>query len=173
MLLAVYSGREAQIMDEVLKKLGDIGLIPVIKLTTPEQALPLGKALVAGSLPVAEITFRTDAAEDSIRILSHEIPELVVGAGTVLTIDQVDAAADAGARYIVTPGFNPKIVAHCQSIGMPVVPGVNNSSEIGQAIEMGLDVVKFFPAEASGGVDMLKSFAGPFYGKISLFQRAA
>jgi len=167
MLPAVYSGREVQAMDEVLKKLGDIGLIPVVKLTAPEQALPLGKALLAGSLPVAEITFRTDAAEDSIRILSHEIPELIVGAGTVLTIDQVDAAADAGARYIVTPGFNPKIVAHCQSMGMPVAPGVNNPSDIERAIEMGLDVVKFFPAEASGGVDMLKSFAGPFYGKIS------
>ena len=154
-------------MNDVITRLGAIGIIPVVQLKTAEQALPLGKALVAGSLPVAEITFRTDAAEESIRILSRELPELILGAGTVLTIDQVDTAANAGASYIVTPGFNPKVVAYCQKIGIPIAPGVNNPSDIEQAIEMGLDVVKFFPAEASGGVNMLNSLAGPYGEKIS------
>lgn len=154
-------------MHEVLKKLGGIGLIPVIKLDTPDQAMALGKALIAGSLPVAEITFRTDAAEESIRILSRELPELTLGAGTVLTIEQADAAIAAGAKYIVTPGFNPKVVAHCIDRGVPVTPGVTSPSQIEQALEMGLSVLKFFPAEQSGGVAMLKAFAGPYGSKVS------
>ena len=154
-------------MNETLAKLGKIGLIPVIKLDSPAEALPLGKALVAGGLPVAEVTFRTEAAEESIRILANELPELVLGAGTVLTTTQAEAAAAAGARYIVTPGFNPKIVSYCIENGRPVTPGVSSPSQIEQAIEMGLHVAKFFPAEPSGGVDMLKSFAGPYGDKIS------
>lgn len=154
-------------MNEVVAKLGRIGLIPVIKLDSPEEALPLGKALVAGNIPVAEVTFRTDAAEESIRILSKELPELVLGAGTVLTTAQAEAAVEAGASYIVTPGFNPKVVARCQELGVPVTPGVNSPSQIELAIEMGLRVVKFFPAEPSGGVNMLKAFAGPYGDKIS------
>lgn len=154
-------------MNETLAKLGKIGLIPVIKLDSPAEALPLGKALVAGGLPVAEVTFRTEAAEESIRILANELPELVLGAGTVLTTTQAEAAAAAGARYIVTPGFNPKIVSYCIENGIPVTPGVSSPSQIEQAIEMGLHVAKFFPAEPSGGVDMLKSFAGPYGDKIS------
>ena len=110
-------------MNETLAKLGKIGLIPVIKLDSPAEALPLGKALVAGGLPVAEVTFRTDAAEESIKILANELPELVLGAGTVLTTTQADAAAAAGARYVVTPGFNPRVVAHCLEMGLPVTPG--------------------------------------------------
>lgn len=154
-------------MSEIIKKLGLIGLVPVIKLDSPEQALPLGKALLAGSLPVAEVTFRTDAAEESIRILSRELPRLTLGAGTVLTTQQADAAAAAGAKYIVTPGFNPKVVAHCIEKGIPVTPGVTTPSQIEQAMEMGLSVVKFFPAEQSGGIAMLKALAGPYGNKIS------
>ena len=154
-------------MNEVLKKLGDIGLIPVIKLDSPEQALPLGRALLAGNLPVAEVTFRTNAAEKSIKALSTELPELIVGAGTVLTTEQVDTAAAAGAKYIVTPGFNPRIVQHCLDKGVPVTPGVTSPSEIEQALEMGLTVAKFFPAEQAGGIPMLKAFAGPYGNKIS------
>lgn len=154
-------------MNETVKKLGRIGLVPVIKLDTPEQALPLGKALVAGSLPVAEVTFRTDAAEESIKILSRELPDLTLGAGTVLTTEQADAAAAAGAKYIVTPGFNPKVVAHCIAKGIPVTPGVTSPSQIEQALEMGLSVLKFFPAEPSGGAAMLKAFAGPYGNKVS------
>lgn len=154
-------------MNEVLKKLGSIGLIPVIKLNSPEQALPLGRALVAGHLPVAEITFRTEAAEESIRTLAKELPELLVGAGTVLTCEQVDRAAKAGARYVVTPGFNPKVVKHCLDMGIPVTPGTNSPSQIEEAMEYGLEVVKFFPAGASGGPAMLKAFNGPYNGKMS------
>lgn len=154
-------------MSEIIKKLGLIGLVPVIKLDSAEQALPLGNALLAGSLPVAEVTFRTDAAEESIRILSRELPQLTLGAGTVLTTQQADAAAAAGAKYIVTPGFNPKVVAHCIEKGIPVIPGVTTPSQIEQAMEMGLSVVKFFPAEQSGGVAMLKALAGPYGNKIS------
>ncbi len=154
-------------MNATIEKLGRIGLVPVIKLDSPEQALPLGKALVAGGIPVAEVTFRTDAAAESIKILAKELPELILGAGTVLTLEQADAAAEAGAKYIVTPGFNPKIVAHCQSLGLPVTPGVNSPTQIEQALEMGLNVIKFFPAEQSGGVAMLKAFNGPYSGKVS------
>jgi len=154
-------------LNEILAKLGRIGLIPVVKLDSPEQALPLGKALLAGHLPVAEITFRTDAAEEAIKILSKELPELITGAGTVTTVEQVDKAAAAGARYIVTPGLNPKVVAYCQEKGLPVTPGVNSPSQIEQALEMGLKVAKFFPAGVSGGVPMLRALAGPYGDRIS------
>jgi 2-dehydro-3-deoxyphosphogluconate aldolase/(4S)-4-hydroxy-2-oxoglutarate aldolase len=154
-------------MEDVLKKLGNIGLIPVIKLDSPDQALPLGRALLAGSLPVAEITFRTDAAKESIRILSKELPDLILGAGTVLTPGQVDTAVAAGARYIVTPGFNPKVVEYCRKKGVPVTPGVTTPSQIETAMEYGLKVLKFFPAENSGGVGMLKAFDGPYGDKVS------
>ena len=152
---------------QILKKLGDVGLIPVIKLDSPDQALPLGRALLAGDLPVAEVTFRTDAAEESIKILSTELPDLLVGAGTVLTVEQADRAIDAGARYIVSPGFNPKVVQHCTDRGVPITPGVTNPSQIEQALEMGLRVVKFFPAEQAGGAAMLGAFAGPYGDKIA------
>ena len=154
-------------MNEVLEKLGRIGLVPVIKLNSPEEALPLGKALIAGGIPVAEVTFRTDAAAESIKILAKECPELILGAGTVLTTEQADAAAEAGAKYIVTPGFNPRVVAHCQQLGLPVTPGVSSPSQVEQALEMGLNVIKFFPAEQSGGVAMLKALNGPYGGKVS------
>lgn len=154
-------------MNEVLSFIGSIGVVPVIKLSSPQYALPLGKALIAGSIPVAEVTFRTDAAEESIRILSKELPELLVGAGTVTNIEQVKKAKAAGASFIVSPGFNPKVVAFCQEIGIPVTPGVSTASQIEQGIEMGLDVLKFFPAEASGGARTLKAFGGPYGDRVS------
>ncbi len=136
-------------------------LVPVIALEDAQQAAPLAQALVAGGLPVAEVTFRTAAALESIRIMA-ERGDLLVGAGTVLTAQQVDLAQAAGAKFIVSPGFNPKVVQHAQQRGLPVCPGVCTPSEVEQAIEHGLDVVKFFPAEAFGGLATLKALAAPY-----------
>jgi len=152
-------------MYEVLKKIADIGIVPVVKLDSPDQAVPLGKALIEGGIPVAEITFRTDAAEESIKRLAGELPELLVGAGTVTTTDQAKRAIDAGAAFIVSPGFNPAVVKFCADKNIVMTPGVNNPSQIEQGLELGLSVLKFFPAEQSGGLEMLKAFAGP-YGNV-------
>ncbi|MDR2176014.1 MAG: bifunctional 4-hydroxy-2-oxoglutarate aldolase/2-dehydro-3-deoxy-phosphogluconate aldolase [Synergistaceae bacterium] len=152
-------------MNDVLQKIANVGIVPVVKLDTPEQALPLGKALIAGGLPVAEVTFRTDAAEESIKRLSKELPELLIGAGTVTTVDQAKRAVAAGAKFLVSPGFNPAVVKYCADNGIPITPGMNSPSQIEQGLEMGLSVLKFFPAEQSGGLEMLKAFAGP-YGSI-------
>ena len=149
-------------MDELLKKISSFGIVPVVKLDNAKDALPLAKALYDGWLPLAEITFRTAAAEASIRSLAEEMPEMLVGAGTVLTVDQVERAAAAGAKFIVTPGFNRKIVEHCLAKGLPVVPGCSGPSDMEAAMELGLEVVKFFPAEPSGGVEYLKAVAGPY-----------
>jgi 2-dehydro-3-deoxyphosphogluconate aldolase/(4S)-4-hydroxy-2-oxoglutarate aldolase len=151
-------------MNPVLQKIADVGLVPVVRLDSPDQALPLGRALVAGGLPVAEVTFRTDAAEESIKRLTAELPHLLVGAGTVTTVDQVERAVAAGAQFIVSPGFNPKVVSCCVDRGVPITPGMNSPSQIEQGLELGLTVLKFFPAEQSGGLDMLKAFAGPYSG---------
>ena len=139
-------------MNDVLKKLGQLGLVPVVKIDRAEDALPLADALIAGGLPAAEITFRTAAAKHAIAAIAAARPEMLVGAGTVLTTAQVDEAVAAGARFIVSPGLNPKVVSYCVQRGIPVTPGVSSASEIEQAIELGLDVVIFFPAEASGGL---------------------
>lgn len=149
-------------MIETLKK---IRVVPVVKIEDPKDAVPLGKALIAGGLPCAEITFRTAAAEEAIANLSRELPELIVGAGTVLTPEQADKAVAAGAAFIVSPGFNPRVVDHCLEIGTPIFPGINNPTGIEQALERDLPAVKFFPAEASGGMKMLKAMAAP-YGDI-------
>lgn len=154
-------------MNDILCKIESIGIIPVVKLSSADLANDLGKALLEGDIPVAEITFRTNAAKESIKILSKEIPDLLVGAGTVTTIEQVKDAKAAGASFIVTPGLNPKVVAFCQDVGIPVIPGVNTPSHVEQALEMGLEVLKFFPAEASGGVKTLKALDGPYKGKVS------
>ncbi len=138
-------------------------LVPVIALDDAAQAAPLANALAAGGLPVAEVTFRTDAAAESIRIMS-ERGDLLVGAGTVLTPQQVDEAHAAGATFIVSPGFNPKVVAHAQNIGVPICPGASTPTDVEQAIEHGLDIVKFFPAEAFGGLETLKAIAAPYRG---------
>ena len=152
-------------MHDVLKKIYNVGIVPVVKLDTPDQAVPLGKALLAGNLPVAEVTFRTDAAEESIKRISAELPDLLVGAGTVTTVDHVKRAVSAGARFIVSPGFNPSVVKYCVENNIPITPGVNSPSQIEQGLELGLSVMKFFPAEQSGGLEMLKAFAGP-YGSV-------
>ncbi|SCP97935.1 bifunctional 4-hydroxy-2-oxoglutarate aldolase/2-dehydro-3-deoxy-phosphogluconate aldolase [Anaerobium acetethylicum] len=149
-------------MNEILEQISKIGIVPVIALNDAKDAAPLAKALCDGGLPCAEITFRTDAAEESIRIMATEFPEMLVGAGTVLTTEQVDRAVAAGAKFIVSPGLNPKIVRYCVEKGVPITPGCTNPSDIEQAIECGLEVVKFFPAEAAGGLNMIKSMAAPY-----------
>ena len=151
-------------MHEILEKIGEFGLVPVVKLERAEDALLLGKALIEGDLPVAEITFRTAAAEEAIRLLTGELPELLVGAGTVLSVDQVKKAVSAGARFIVSPGFNPKVVDYCVKNSIPVTPGINSPTQIEMALDRGLEVVKFFPAEASGGLALLKAMAAPYSG---------
>jgi len=154
-------------MHAVLEELKKVGIIPVIKIDDVEKAVPLAKALVAGNIPCAEITFRTAQAEEAIRRINSElcsgaVPQILLGAGTVLTTEQVDKAVAAGAKYIVSPGFNPKVVAHCVEKGIPITPGCTSPSDIELAMEMGLEVVKFFPAEQTGGLDYIKMLAGPY-----------
>ena len=149
-------------MNEVLAKIQKIGIVPVVVLNDAKDAKPLGQALCEGGLPCAEVTFRTDAAEESIRIMSEEFPDMLVGAGTVLTTEQVDRAVNAGAKFIVSPGLNPNVVKYCVDKGIPITPGTANPSDIEQALELGLDVVKFFPAEAAGGLKMIKAMAAPY-----------
>lgn len=151
-------------MNEILEKLGKIGIVPVIKIDDVEKAVSLARALAAGGIPCAEITFRTEQGEEALRRVSRECPEILLGAGTVLTTGQVDRAIDAGARFIVSPGFNPKVVAHCINRGIPITPGCSNPSDIEQALEAGLDVVKFFPAESAGGLSYIKAIAAPYPG---------
>jgi len=149
-------------MNKVLEIIGDLGIVPVVKIEKAEDALPLGRALLEGGLPLAEITFRTSAAEESIKILTKELPELLVGAGTVLTVEQAKKAVSAGAKFIVSPGFNPKVVDYCIENNVPVTPGINNPTQIEMALERGIEIAKFFPAEASGGLPLLKSMSAPY-----------
>ena len=149
-------------MNEILERIQKTGIIPVVALEDVKDALPLAQALCDGGLPCAEVTFRTAAAEESIRLMSEKFPDMLIGAGTVLTIEQVDRAVAAGARFIVSPGFNPKVVKHCVDKGIPITPGCSCPSDIEQALEFGLDVVKFFPAEPSGGLKMIKALAAPY-----------
>ena len=152
-------------MNPVLKQMQEFGIIPVVVLNDTKDAEPLGKALVEGGIPCAEVTFRTEAAEECIRIMAEKFPEMLVGAGTVLTTEQVDRAVAAGAKFIVSPGLNPKVVKYCVEKNIPVTPGIITPSEMEQAIELGLEVVKFFPAESFGGLKTIKSMAAP-YGKM-------
>ena len=140
----------------------EYGVVPVVVLNDAKDALPLAKALVEGGLACAEVTFRTEAAEESIRLMSEAYPEMLVGAGTVLTIDQVDRAVKAGAKFIVSPGFDPEIVDYCSENNIPVFPGCVTPSEVAQAVKRGLKVVKFFPAEQAGGIAMIKAMAAPY-----------
>lgn len=149
-------------MNTVLEQIEKIGIVPVVVLNDAKDAEPLAKALVNGGLPCAEVTFRTEAAEESIRIMSEKYPEMLVGAGTVLTTEQVDHAVAAGAKFIVSPGLNPKVVTYCLKKNIPVTPGTQTPSEMEQALELGLDVVKFFPAEPAGGLKMIKAVAAPY-----------
>lgn len=151
-------------MNKTLEKIGELGIVPVVKIEKAEDALPLGRALIDGDLPIAEITFRTSAAEESIKTLTGELPNLLVGAGTVLTVEQVKKAVSAGAQFIVSPGFNPRVVDYCIENSIPVTPGINNPTQIEMALERGIEVVKFFPAEASGGLPLLESMSAPYSG---------
>lgn len=151
-------------MHELIEELGHIGIVPVIKIDEAEKALPLAQALLAGGIPCAEITFRTDAGAEAIRRIRRGLPELLVGAGTILSTEQVDRAVDAGAKFIVSPGFNPRVVAHCVNRGIPITPGCAGPSDMEAALETGLEVVKFFPAEQSGGLAYIKAVAAPFPG---------
>ncbi|MDD3368941.1 MAG: bifunctional 4-hydroxy-2-oxoglutarate aldolase/2-dehydro-3-deoxy-phosphogluconate aldolase [Lachnospiraceae bacterium] len=149
-------------MNPIIEEISKIGIVPVIALNDVKDAKPLAEALCKGGLPCAEVTFRTDAAEESIRIMAKEFPEMLVGAGTVLTTEQVDRAVNAGAKFIVSPGLNPTVVKYCVSKNIPIVPGTSNPSDVEVAIENGLEVVKFFPAEAAGGIKMIKAMCGPY-----------
>lgn len=151
-------------MNQVLEQIQKIGIVPVVVIEDAKDALPLGQALMEGGLPCAEVTFRTAAAEESIKIMAENFPDMLVGAGTVLTTEQVDRAVAAGAKFIVSPGTNPKVVEHCIEIGIPVAPGTCTPSEVEQAIGFGLDVVKFFPAEPAGGLKFIKAIAAPYTG---------
>ncbi len=149
-------------MNEIIRKISLTGIVPVIKINDAEKAVPLARALCDGGVPVAEITFRTQQAEEAIARVTRELPEMLVGAGTVLTAKQVDRAVDAGCKFIVSPGFNSKVVEHCIKKGIPVTPGCLTPGDIERALELGIDVVKFFPAEASGGIKMIKALSGPY-----------
>lgn len=151
-------------MNKILEQIEKIGIVPVVVLEEAKDAEPLAKALCEGGLPCAEVTFRTDAAEESIRIMTEKFPEMLVGAGTVLTTEQVNRAVEAGAKFIVSPGINPNVVRYCIQRGIPVTPGTANPSNIETALELGLDVVKFFPAEPLGGLKMIKAMAAPYVG---------
>ena len=149
-------------MNEVLMKIGQMGIVPVVVLNDVKNAVPLAQSLINGGLPCAEVTFRTEAAQQSIAEISKNFPQMFVGAGTVLTTEQVDRAVDAGAKFIVSPGFNPKVVEYCIKKGYPITPGIMTPTELEMALGFGLDVVKFFPAENAGGLKMIKAMAAPY-----------
>jgi len=143
-------------------QLASVRLVPVIVIKDVTKAVPLAKALCEGGLPCAEVTFRTPQAADAISEIAKAMPDMLLGAGTVLTPAQVDRAIAAGAKYIVAPGLNPDVVRYCQSKNIPMLPGVCTPSEVEQGLSLGLTALKFFPAEAAGGVNMLKSLSGPY-----------
>ncbi|MEF1338174.1 bifunctional 4-hydroxy-2-oxoglutarate aldolase/2-dehydro-3-deoxy-phosphogluconate aldolase [Vibrio rotiferianus] len=149
-------------MKTITEQLAEIKVIPVIAIDRAEDIIPLGKALAENGLPAAEITFRSDAAVEAIRLLREAQPDMLIGAGTVLNREQAIAAKEAGATFVVSPGLNPNTVKACQEIGIDIVPGVNNPSAVEAALELGITTVKFFPAEASGGINMLKSLLAPY-----------
>ena len=149
-------------MNDTLKQIGATGIVPVVVLNKVAVAEPLAEALIKGGIPCAEVTFRTDAAEESIRAISKKFPDMFVGAGTVLTTEQVDRAIGAGAKFIVSPGLNPKVVEYCIKKGYPITPGIMTPTELEVALGFGLDVVKFFPAENAGGLKMIKAMSAPY-----------
>ena len=150
-------------MKNIYEQFQQMGVVPVVVLEDVKDALPLAKALVEGGLPCAEVTFRTEAATESIRQMAEAYPEMLVGAGTVLTTEQVDEAVAAGAKFIVSPGFDPEIVDYCIGKDISVLPGCATPSEVAQAVKRGLQVVKFFPAEQAGGIAMIKAMAAPYH----------
>ena len=149
-------------MYAVLEKIKELKIVPVVVLDDAQDATAVAKALIDGGLPVAEVTFRTDAAEESIKRIAKEFPDMLVGAGTVLTTDQVDRAVNAGAKFIVSPGFNPTVVKYCIDKNIPITPGCSTPSDMEKALEMGLKTVKFFPAETAGGIKAIKAMSAPY-----------
>lgn len=149
-------------MQKILNEISKRGIVPVLVLNDAEKAVPVAEALFRGGLDCAEITFRTAAAEDSIRKICNTYPDMLVGAGTVLSIEQVDKAVAAGAKFIVTPGYNPAVVNYCCEKNIPIIPGCMDTNAIEMALETGLNTVKFFPAEQAGGVKMMKALSGPY-----------
>lgn len=148
----------------VTERIKSLGIVPVVVINRVADAAPLAKALCEGGLPCAEVTFRTAAAKDAIREMSEKYPEMLIGAGTVLSVEQVIQAVEAGAKFIVSPGFDPEVVDYCLSQDIPVFPGVITPSEICQAVKRGMNVVKFFPAEPFGGAETIKALSAPFKG---------
>ena len=153
---------EGNTMSDIYKKFHELGCIPVVAINDAKHAVPLARALTAGGLPIAEITFRTDAAEESIKRIAKEVPEVMLGAGTVLTIEQAERAVAAGADYLISPGIDPKVVGWCVDNNVPVTPGVACPSDIAMALDFGINVVKFFPAENLGGLSTMKAISGPY-----------
>ena len=152
---------------DVIAKLKEFKVIPVVTIKSLDKAVPLAKALVEGGLPCAEVTFRTAGAEECIAAITKAYPDMFVGAGTVLTVEQAERAIKAGAKFVVAPGFNKEVVQYCFSKGVPMIPGVCTPTEIEAALSIGLTCLKFFPAEAAGGVKMIKALSAP-YGMISI-----
>lgn len=150
---------------QIFEKLSELKIVPVIVINDASKAVPLARALCEGGLPCAEVTFRTESAAGAIRAISQAFPDMLVGAGTVLSPAQVDEAAAAGAKFIVSPGLNPETVRHCQARELPILPGVCTPTEIEAGLSLGLDTLKFFPAESVGGVGLLKALCAP-YGKV-------
>ncbi len=151
-------------MEKLIKEISSAGVVPVVKIDNAGDAVNLAAALRNGGMNCAEITFRTDAAEEAIRLIAGKYPDMLIAAGTVLTPKQADKAMAAGAKFIVSPGLNPTVVKHCIDKGYPVIPGICTPSEIEQAMSLGLSYLKFFPAEAAGGVKMIKALAAPYTG---------
>lgn len=149
-------------MSELISELRSMGIVPVIEIEDPAKAVALAKALIDGGINCAEVTFRTAGAAEAIKNMTEAYPDMLVGAGTVLTREQVDKAVNAGARFIVSPGLNPDTVKYCIEKQIPVVPGVVTPSEIELALSLGLTFVKFFPAEAAGGLKMIKAVSAPY-----------
>lgn len=149
-------------MNNIQTELSNIGLIPVVILNDAKNAVPLAKALCAGGIPTAEVTFRTAAAKESIAAIHKEVPQILVGAGTITSVDMAKEAVDAGAKYIVSPGLNPDVVNWCLSQNVPIFPGVATPTEIEKALSLGLTTLKFFPAELNGGISILKALASPY-----------
>ena len=151
-------------MNEIMQEIGRIGIVPVVAIENAADAVPLGQALIDAGLPCAEITFRTAAAADAIKNMSDAFPSILVGAGTVLTVAQAEQAQAAGAKFIVTPGFDAAVVDWCLANDMPITPGVMTPTDINQALAKGLTLLKFFPAEVAGGIKALKAIGGPYVG---------
>ena len=149
-------------MENLVKKMQSVGIIPVVVIDDAKDAVPLARALKNGGIECAEVTFRTAAAEESIKQIAKEFPEFLIGAGTILTPEQADCAMNAGASFIVSPGLNPDVVKHCISNGYPIIPGVCTPTEVEMGLSLGLKYLKFFPAEAAGGLKMIKAMSAPY-----------